>query len=107
MAQKIIGTVSSDKRDKTITVTVASRETHPLYRKQYTKTRKYTAHDEKNEAKLGDRVEIETCRPFAKTVTYNLVKVLEKSKGRVELNADVELPEKEKPVVAPAESEEE
>lgn len=107
MAQKIIGTVSSDKRDKTITVTVASRETHPLYRKQYTKTRKYTAHDEKNEAGLGDRVEIEACRPFAKTVTYKLVKVLEKSKGRVEVNADVELPEKEKPVVAPAESEEE
>lgn len=95
MAQKIIGIVSSDKRDKTITVTVASRETHPLYRKQYTKTRKYTAHDEKNEAGLGDRVEIEACRPFSKTVTYNLVKILEKSKGRVELNADVELPEKE------------
>ena len=48
-----------------------------------------------------------TCRPFSKTVTYNLVKVLEKSKGRVELNADVELPEKEKPVVAPAEEESE
>ena len=107
MAQKIIGTVSSDKRDKTITVTVASRETHPLYRKQYTKTRKYTAHDEKNEASLGDRVEIEACHPFSKTKTYKLVKVIEKSKGRVELNADVELPEKEKPVVAPAESEEE
>ena len=107
MAQKIIGIVSSDKRDKTITVTVASRETHPLYRKQYTKTRKYTAHDEKNAAGLGDRVEIEACRPFSKTVTYNLVKVLEKSKGRVELNADVELPEKEKPVVAPAEEESE
>ena len=107
MAQKIIGTVSSDKRDKTITVTVASRETHPLYRKQYTKTREYTAHDEKNEAGLGDRVEIEACRPFSKTVTYTLVKVLEKSKGRVELNADVELPEKEKPVVAPAEEESE
>ena len=107
MAQKIIGTVSSDKRDKTITVTVASRETHPLYRKQYTKTRKYTAHDEKNEASLGDRVEIEACRPLSKTKTYKLVKVIEKSKGRVELNADVELPEKEKPVVAPAESEEE
>lgn len=97
MAQRIIGTVSSDKRDKTITVTVASRETHPLYRKQYTKTRKYTAHDEKNEAGLGDRVEIEACRPFAKTVTYKLVKVLEKSKGRVELNVDVDLPEKDIP----------
>ena len=107
MAHTLIGVVTSDQRDKTITVSIQNRETHPLYRKQYTKTRKYTAHDEKNEARLGDRVEIEACRPFAKTVTYNLVKVLEKSKGRVELNADVELPEKEKPVVAPAESEEE
>jgi small subunit ribosomal protein S17 len=107
MAQTIIGIVSSDKRDKTITVQVASRETHPLYRKQYTKTRKYTAHDEKNEAHVGDRVEIVACRPFSKTKTYNLSKVIEKSHGTVAVNADVELPEKEKPVVAPAEKEEE
>ncbi|MBQ9029229.1 30S ribosomal protein S17 [Candidatus Saccharibacteria bacterium] len=85
MAQRIIGVVSSDKRDKTITVAVASRETHPLYRKQYTKTRKYTAHDEKNEANTGDRVEIEACRPYSKTVTYNLVKILEKGKDKIEL----------------------
>ena len=88
MAQKIIGVVSSDKRDKTITVTVASRETHPLYRKQYTKTRRYTAHDEKNEAKEGDRVEIEACRPFSKTVSFNLVKILEKGKGKIELKEE-------------------
>ena len=48
MAHTLIGTVTSDKRDKTITVSIVNRETHPLYRKQYTKTRKYTAHDEKN-----------------------------------------------------------
>ena len=47
MAGELQGIVSSAKRDKTITVSIASRETHPLYRKQYTKTRKYTAHDEK------------------------------------------------------------
>ena len=97
MAQRIIGVVSSDKRDKTITVAVASRETHPLYRKQYTKTRKYTAHDEKNEAKVGDKVEIVECRPFSKTVNYNLVKILEKSHGAIALKEDVnevELPEK-------------
>ena len=57
MAHTLQGIVTSDKRDKTITVSIASRETHPLYRKQYTHTRKYTAHDENNEAKLGDRVE--------------------------------------------------
>ncbi|MFM9587454.1 small ribosomal subunit protein uS17, partial [Streptomyces caniscabiei] len=50
MAGELQGIVSSAKRDKTITVSIASRETHPLYRKQYTKTRKYTAHDENNEA---------------------------------------------------------
>ena len=98
MAQTtLIGTVTSDKRDKTITVSIASRETHPLYRKQYTKTRKYTAHDEKNEAKVGDRVEIVACRPFSKTVTYNLVKIVERAHGSVELKDNVleaEIPEK-------------
>ena len=97
MAKSLIGIVSSDKRDKTITVSIVSRETHPLYRKQYTKTRKYTAHDEKNQAHVGDKVEIVACRPFAKTVTYNLVKVLEKSHGTIALKEDVnqvEMPEK-------------
>ena len=90
MSQTLQGIVSSDKRDKTITVSITSRETHPLYRKQYSHTRKYTAHDEKNEAGLGDKVEIVACRPISKTKTYKLVKVLEKSHGRVELKADVE-----------------
>ena len=96
MAQTtLIGIVSSAKRDKTITVSIASRETHPLYRKQYTKTRKYTAHDEKNEAGLGDKVEIVACRPFSKTKSYKLVKVLEKAHGTVELKEDVAEPIKE------------
>jgi len=97
MAHSLVGTVTSDKRDKTITVSIVSRETHPLYRKQYTKTRKYTAHDEKNEAKVGDRVEISMTRPLSKTKAYTLVKILEKSHGVVELKDnvnEVELPEK-------------
>ena len=89
MAHTLIGTVTSDKRDKTITVSIANRETHPLYRKQYTKTRKYTAHDEKNEAKLGDRVEIAMSRPISKTKAYTLVKVVEKARGTIELKEDV------------------
>lgn len=89
MAHTLIGIVSSDKRDKTITVSIANRETHPLYRKQYTKTRKYTAHDEKNEAKVGDKVEIAACRPLSKTKAYTLVKVLEKAHGSVELKDEV------------------
>ena len=89
MAHTLIGTVTSDKRDKTITVSIVSRETHPLYRKQYTKTRKYTAHDEKNEAGVGDLVEIVETRPFSKTKTYALTKIIEKSRGKVELKEDV------------------
>ncbi|MBR2587246.1 30S ribosomal protein S17 [Candidatus Saccharibacteria bacterium] len=89
MAKTLIGIVSSDKRDKSITVSIENRETHPLYRKQYTKTRKYTAHDEKNEAKLGDKVEIAPCRPLSKTKSFKLVKVLERSHGSVELKEEV------------------
>ena len=89
MAKVLQGTVSSDKRDKTITVTVASRETHPLYKKQYTVTRKYTAHDAKNEAKEGDKVSITECRPLSATKTWTLVKILERGQGKVELKEGV------------------
>ena len=92
MAHTLVGTVTSDKRDKTITVSIVSRETHPLYRKQYTKTRKYTAHDEKNEAGVGDLVEIMEVSPISKTKAYNLVKIIEKSRGMVELKEDVNDP---------------
>lgn len=100
MAHSLIGTVTSDKRDKTITVSIVSRETHPLYRKQYTKTRKYTAHDEKNEAKHGDRVEIVETAPISKTKSYKLVKILERSHGAVELKEDVNKVIEEKKVGA-------
>lgn len=89
MAHTLQGIVSSDKRDKTITVSITSRETHPLYRKQYSHTRKYTAHDENNEAHKGDKVEIISCRPISRTKSYKLVKVLEKSHDTVELKEDV------------------
>lgn len=97
MAHTLEGIVTSEKRDKTITVSNVSRETHPLYRKQYSKTRKYTAHDEKNEAHVGDRVEIAEVRPISKTKAYTLVRVIERSHGVVELKEDVntvEMPEK-------------
>lgn len=89
MAHTLVGIVTSDKRDKTITVSITNRETHPLYRKQYTKTRKYTAHDENNEAKLGDKVEIAACRPLSKTKAYTLVKVIERSHGTIALKEEV------------------
>ena len=89
MARTLTGVVSSDKRDKTITVMITSRETHPIYKKQYKITRKYTAHDEKNEAREGDVVIIEETRPISKTKTWSLVKVVEKSRGKVELKEGV------------------
>ena len=89
MARTLTGVVSSDKRDKTITVMITSRESHPLYKKQYTITRKYTAHDEKNEAHEGDTVMIAETRPISKTKTWTLVKIVEKSRGKVELKEGV------------------
>jgi len=84
-----IGTVTSDKREKTITVSVLERKTHPLYRKQYTVTRKYTAHDPKNEAKVGDTVEIRESRPISRTKTWALNKILARTHEAVELKEEV------------------
>ena len=98
MARTLTGVVTSDKRDKTITVEITSRETHPIYKKQYSITRKYTAHDEKNAAHEGDVVMIEETRPISKTKTWSLVKIVEKSRGKVELKegvTEVESDEKE------------
>lgn len=91
MAKRTLtGVVTSAKRDKTIAVTVTSRQTHPLYGKQYTVSRKYTAHDEKNEAGEGDTVLVEETRPISKTKSLTLVKVIEKSRGSIKLKDDVE-----------------
>ena len=90
MAQKTLtGIVTSDARDKTITVTVTSRETHPLYGKQYTVNRKYTAHDEDNNAQKGDKVMIGEVRPISKTKAFSLLEIIERSKGSIELKDEV------------------
>lgn len=88
MAKTLTGIVTSDKADKTIVITVTSRETHPLYGKQYTVTRKYTAHDEKNDAHEGDRVTIAETRPISKNKSFTLVSVDERSHGTIELKAE-------------------
>ena len=85
MAKSLTGIVSSNKADKTITITVSSRETHRLYGKQYTVSRKYTAHDEKNEANEGDKVTIVETRPISKTKAFKLVSVNERAHGSIEL----------------------
>lgn len=79
MAKTIIGTVSSDKVDKTIVVTVRTRKTHPIYRKQYSVSKKFMAHDENNEAKLGDKVSIVETRPLSARKRHTLEKVLERA----------------------------
>ncbi len=88
MAKTLTGIVTSDKADKTISITVASRETHPLYGKQYTVTRKYIAHDEKNEAHIGDKVTIVETRPISKRKSFTLQSINEKSRGSIELKTD-------------------
>lgn len=78
MAKTIIGTVSSDKTDKTIVVTVRTRKMHPLYRKQYSVSSKYMAHDEKNEAQVGDKVAIVETRPLSARKRHTLDRIIEK-----------------------------
>lgn len=65
--RKITGTVVSDKMDKTIVVAVERLTTHPLYKKQYKQTSKYSAHDENNVCKVGDEVVIVESRPLSAT----------------------------------------
>jgi len=88
MAKSLTGIVTSDKADKTITITVTSRETHPIYGKQYTVTRKYMAHDEKNEAKIGDKVTIVEVRPISRRKAFKLESIVEKSRESIELKED-------------------
>lgn len=88
MSKKLIGIVSSDIQEKTIVITVTRRVTHPLYGKQYTVTTKYAAHDEKNEAKKGDRVEISETRPFSKNKSFKLDRIIETGHGEIELVED-------------------
>ena len=74
------GRVISNKMNKTITVQVDRRIRHPLYGKIVTRRTKLHAHDESNECKQGDLVQIEECRPLSKTKAWRLVKVLEKAR---------------------------
>lgn len=79
MAKMITGVVSSKKTDKTIVVTERVRLSHPLYRKQYTVTKKFMAHDENNEAQEGDKVIIVETRPLSARKHFKLERVVEKA----------------------------
>lgn len=84
MARKLIGTVVSDVQDKTIVVKTQRRVTHSVYKKQYTVSKKYQAHDEKNEAQLGDKVSIVEIRPVSKNKSFKLEAVIERKEGAAE-----------------------
>jgi small subunit ribosomal protein S17 len=75
-----LGVVSSNKMDKTITVSVERKVKHPLYGKFVKKSTKFHAHDEKNECSIGDTVRIMESRPLSKTKRWRLVEVVEKVK---------------------------
>ena len=75
-----VGTVVSDKMDKTIVVAVKIKEKHPLYGKFVKKTTKFVAQDEKNECGIGDTVRIMETRPLSKTKNWRLVEIVEKAK---------------------------
>ncbi len=75
-----IGRVVSDRMDKTITVAVDRQIKHPIYGKFITKTTKYMAHDENNDANIGDTVQIMSTRPLSKRKTWRLVKIIERAK---------------------------
>lgn len=97
MARQLIGTVSSSKGDKTIVVTVHERKTHPLYKKQYTVSKKFMAHDDKNEAEVGDKVAIVEMRPVSRRKHHRLERIIEKPALRDDSLAITKAEELERP----------
>ncbi|NTZ42694.1 30S ribosomal protein S17 [Altererythrobacter sp. SALINAS58] len=86
----LIGTVTSDKTDKTVTVLVERKVKHPLYGKIIRRSKKYHAHDEGNEFTMGDTVRIEETKPISKTKTWRVIDRVQASKGQA-VDADLEV----------------
>ena len=78
--KEFIGVVKSNKMDKTIVVAVENKTLHPLYKKYVNRIKRLKAHDEKNDAKTGDRVRVIECRPISKEKCWNLVEILERAR---------------------------
>ncbi|MBP6787568.1 MAG: 30S ribosomal protein S17 [Candidatus Promineofilum sp.] len=74
--KRLVGVVTSDKMDKTIVVSVSTTKRHPIYGKVFSRVTKYKAHDENNECRVGDRVEIIEARPYSREKRFALVSVL-------------------------------
>ena len=75
-----VGIVTSDKMDKTIVVSVSTKRLHPLYKKYVTRVKKCKAHDEKNDAHIGDTVRIVECRPLSKDKCWRLAEIVERAR---------------------------
>ncbi|HIY08286.1 MAG TPA: 30S ribosomal protein S17 [Firmicutes bacterium] len=75
-----VGTVVSDKMDKTVVVAIADRVRHPLYKKIMKRTVKFKAHDEQNACNVGDKVQIMETRPLSKDKRWRVVSIIEKAK---------------------------
>ena len=86
----LVGTVTSDKTDKTVTVKVERKVKHPLYGKIIRRSKKYHAHDEANAYHIGDTVRIEETRPISKTKTWTVIDRVAASKGTA-VDADLEV----------------
>ena len=78
--RSFVGLVTSDKMDKTIVVTSATKKMDRLYKKYVTRTKKYMAHDENNDAHVGDTVRIVECRPLSKNKCWRLAEIVERAK---------------------------
>jgi len=78
--KEFIGIVKSDKMEKTIVVSIETLALHPLYKKYVKRSKKVKAHDEKNEAKIGDRVRVIECKPISKEKCWKLVEIIERAK---------------------------
>ncbi|NLM01103.1 MAG: 30S ribosomal protein S17 [Treponema sp.] len=78
--RSFVGLVTSDKMDKTIVVSVSTKKLHRLYKKYVTRVKKCKAHDELNEARIGDRVRIVESRPYSKDKCWRLTEILERAK---------------------------
>jgi len=78
--KEFIGIVKSDKMEKTIVVSIDTLKLHPLYKKYVKRSKKVKAHDEKNDAKIGDRVRVIECKPISKEKCWKLVEVIERAK---------------------------
>ncbi|MCY0879408.1 MAG: 30S ribosomal protein S17 [Firmicutes bacterium] len=75
------GVVVSDKMQKTVVVAVESLVTHPLYGRRLRRTKRYKAHDEENQCKVGDRVRIEETRPLSKEKRWRVIEILERAES--------------------------